>query len=219
MTLSQIRNDILARIGPDHEIENSEIDTFINQGYDIVVGKIMDDFQDYFGDSEDITTVVGTQEYTPTKEYVALRFVDYNPGHLTPSSYPYVRVTPVNIAELGSLQNNDETRYSDVTPYYYFWGSKIGLLPIPTYAGTLKVYGIVKPAHLSADSDVPSFLSTHHHLLVTWGIKCMVEAVHENYIDGQRKMAEFEAGCEELLRLIGARQSDVAKKIMVTPLY
>lgn len=219
MTLLEIRNDILARIGPDHEISNAEVDAFINEGYRKVIAKIVDDFQDYFGETEDITTVVGTQEYTPTKEYLTIRFVDYNPGHLTDPSYPYVRMRPINISELSSLQNNDETRFSDVAPYYYFWGNKIGLLPIPTYAGTLKIYGTVKPADLSSNSDVPAFLSTHHNLLVTWGIKCFVEAVDENYLDGVRKMQEFEQGCDELLRLIGARQSDTAKKITVTPLY
>jgi hypothetical protein len=219
MTLQEIRNDILARIGPDHEIQNSEVNRFINEGYHKVIAKIVDDFQDYFGTTETIATVVGTQEYTPTNEFLTVRFIDYNPGHLTPSTYPYVRMKPLNISELESMQNNDETRFADTNPYYYFWGAKIGVLPIPTYVGSIVIHGIVKPTDLSANSDVPAFLSTHHDLLVTWGMKCMVEAVDENYLDGQRKQAEFETGCDELLRLIGARQSDTTKKITVTPLY
>jgi len=219
MTLEEIRNDVLARIGPDTELSNAHIDTFINEVYHHVIAKIADDFQDYFGDTETITTVVGTQEYTPTKEFLTVRFVDYNPGHLTSASYPYVRAKYMPINELGSMQNNDETRFSDTNPYYYFWGKKIGLLPIPTYAGSLIIHGIVKPADLSSNSDEPNFISTHHNLLTTWAIKCAVESVDENYLDGQRKLAEFEQGCDEMLRLIGARQSDTTKKITVTPLY
>ena len=216
MTLKQIRDDILARIGPDHEIQNSEVDTFINEGYHHIIGKIMDDFQDYYGDTETIATVIGTQEYTPTKEFIAIRFVDYDPE----GDGTFVSAKPIQPSDLKTVRDDTSLgSFVNTQPKYYLWGDKIGLKPIPTVVGSLKIYGIVKPADLSADSDIPAFLSTHHNLLTTWGMKCMVESVDENYIDGQRKMAEFEAGAEELLRLIGARQSNEAKKITVTPLY
>lgn len=207
MTLLEIRNDILARIGPDHEITNAQVDAFINEGYRKVQSKIIDDFQDYFGDTETISTVSGTQEYTPTKEFIAIRFVDLDPGTGT-----YQTVHPIDASSLKTVRDISDDGY-------YLWGTKIGLKPIPTVDGTLVIHGIVKPADLSSNGDIPAFLSTHHSLLVTWGIKCFVEAVDENYLDGQRKMQEFEMGCDELLRLIGARQSNEAKKITVTPLY
>ena len=214
MTLEEIRNDVLARSGPDHEITTGQINTFINEGYNKVIAKIVDDCQDYFGDSETITTVVGTQEYTPAKEFLTIRFVDYDPGTGT-----YTRCTPVPLNEIKSLQSTTSQSFTDSYPRYYLWGEKIGILPVPTTAGTVIIHGIVKPVALSSNSDEPAFLSTHHSLLTTWAMKCMVEAVDENYLDGQRKQAEFEAGCDELLRLVGARQSDLTKKISVTPLY
>jgi hypothetical protein len=214
MTLQEIRNDVLARIGPDHEITNGQIDTFINEGYHHVIAKIVDDCQDYFGDTETITTVVGTQEYTPTKEFITVRFVDYDPGTGT-----FIRATFIPLNEINSLQDPTDQGFTNSYPRYYMWGNKIGILPVPTTAGSVIIHGIVKPADLSSNSDVPAFISTHHNLLTTWAIKCLVESVDENYLDGARKKLEFEDGCDEMLRLIGARQSDVTKRITVTPLY
>ena len=214
MTLQEIRNDVLARIGPDHEITNAQIDTFINEGYNHVISKIVDDCQDYFGDTETIATDVGTQEYTPTNEFITIRFVDYNPGDGL-----WRRATFIPLNEIKSLQDTTTQSFTDTNARYYLWGNKIGILPVPTAIGSVIIHGIVKPTALSANSDVPAFLSTHHSLLTTWAIKCMVESVDENYLDGQRKQQEFEVGCDELLRLIGARQSDTIKKITVTPLY
>ena len=215
MTLQELRNDVLARIGPDHEITNAQVDTFINEGYHKVIAKIVDDCQDYFADSETISVENGTQEYTPDKEFLTVRFVEYDPGN----TGTFKRATYVPLNEIYSLESPTQQSFSDASPRYYFLGSKIGLLPKPTADGTLIIKGIVKPADLSINSDIPAFLSTHHNLLSTWAIKCMVEAVDEDYVTGTRKQQEFEAGCDELLRLVGARSSDLIKKITVTPLY
>lgn len=214
MTLQEIRNDVLARSGPDHEITVGQIDTFINEGYQHVIAKIIDDCQDYFGDTETIATVVGTTEYTPTKEFITTRFVEYNPGSGT-----FVRANFIPLNEMNNIQNTGTQSYTESYPRYYVWGNKIGILPIPTKVGSVVIHGIVKPVDLSGNTDVPAFLSTHHNLLTTWAMKCMVESVDENYLDGARKKQEFEDGCDELLRLIGARQSDATKKITVTSLY
>lgn len=215
MTLQELRNDVLARIGPDHEITNAQIDTFLNEGYHKVIAKIVDDCQDYFADSETISVISGTQEYTPSKEFLTVRFVEYDAGNT--GTYKRVHFIPLN--EINSLVNPTTQSFVESYPRYYMLGSKIGLLPKPTDSGTLVLRGIVKPADLSDNSDIPAFLSTHHNLLSTWAMKCMIEAVDENYLDGVRKQQEFEAGCDELLRLIGARESDIIKKITVTPLY
>lgn len=215
MTLQELRNDVLARIGPDHEITNAQIDTFINEGYHKVIAKIVDDCQDYFADSETISTVSGTQEYTPTKEFLTLRFLEYDPDNT--GTYRKMVYIPLN--EINSIANTTTQSFVDSYPRYYMLGNKIGVLPKPTANGVMIVRGIVKPADLTNNSDVPAFLSTHHNLLSTWAMKCMIEAVDENYLDGVRKQQEFEAGCDELLRLIGARESDSIKKITVTPLY
>lgn len=215
MTLQEIRNDVLARMGTDHEIQNSQIDRFINEGYHQVIGAIIDEDENYFGDSETIAFAANTQEYTPVNTYITIKHVeaDYD------DDGNYKKMTPCRIEDIESMQVSP-TNTSASNPYYYTWGAKIGVLPRPTAAtGDFIVRGTVMPSDLSGNSDVPAFPKPYHSLLVTWAIACMVEAVDENYLDGQRKRAEFQNGMDMLLRLISMRQNSDVKRMRVKNLY
>ena len=60
MTLQEIRNDVLARMGTDHEIQNAQIDRFINEGYHEIIGAIIDEDENYFGSSETMMMMATT---------------------------------------------------------------------------------------------------------------------------------------------------------------
>lgn len=214
MTLKQLRDDVIARFGVDHEISNAQIDTWINEGYGLVTGAIVDAFEEYFADSESIS-LTATPEYTPTKEFLSVRYLELDFG----DGSGYHRAEPISISDLDS-STTIPTRsiYTTIRPAYYFWGSKISILPTPT-TGTMKVYGLVTPDKLEDDNDIPHFPSPFHSLLVTWAMACMLEAADANYTDAQRKRQEFEVNLEKMIILISDRNGDQAKRITVKDLY
>lgn len=215
MTLQEIRNDVLARMGTEHEVQNTQIDRFINEGYHEVIGAIIDEDENYFGDSETITFTANTQEYTPVNSYITIKHVE---ADYDDDGY-YKKATPCRIEDIESLQNNP-SNVSENNPYYYIWGTTIGMLPKPSSTtGDFVIRGTVMPSDLSGNSDEPAFPKPYHHLLVTWAMACMVEAVDENYLDGQRKRAEFQNGLDMLLRLIAKKQSTDVRRMRVKNLY
>lgn len=175
----------------------------------------MDENENYFGDSETVSFQANTQEYTPTKTFFSVKHVeaDYD------ADGNYSKASQCRVEDISSLQNTPGN-VSVHNPYYYFWGTKIGILPKPTAStGDFIVRGIVMPSDLSSDSDEPAFPAPYHNLLTTWAVACMVETVDENYLDGQRKRAEFEAGLEMLLRIIGQRQGSDLRRVRIKDLY
>ena len=216
MTLLELRNSVKARLGTDHEVTNGQIDQFLNEGYRTVIARITDAFEDLFGASETVALVTGTNEYTPTSDFLSIRHVevDYNYTGST-----YAKAYPIDVTDIKEFDKISTTYFDKSYPQYYFWGTKIGIVPTPDANGTMRIRGIVLPAALSSDADIPAFITTHHHILVTWAHAAMVEAVDQNYLDGARKRQQFEAELEDLINIVKDKQADQNKKIKIRNLY
>lgn len=150
MTLDNLRTAIKDQ-SHDSGITDANLLTWINSGYQDVVNKLIDLYEGFFGSSDSISIVSGTQEYD-----------------LDSLCRKVVRVEDENSDKVFRvvIDDNDD----DVCGYYLF-AQKIGFKPVPTSSATYKYFFIKQPADLSEDDDEPVFPSSYHNLLVLWGLK------------------------------------------------
>lgn len=207
MTLKQIRDTIISTIGPDTELQVADLNIFINEGYMNVVSKILDERKDFFPDTESISVTTGDVNITPTKTWssITLIQVDFNDG----AGYQTLKKDTLENV-LGP--NSTDERGSMI---FCLWGSDI-YVPNFNKAFTMRIYGYIIPADLSADDDVPLFSRLLHNLLITWGVGRAVEtsSAAENFLDGSRKRQEFWDSLEQLLPSIILKDSTNVKSLI-----
>lgn len=207
MNLKNIRDTILAIIGSDTELSNANYNTFINEGYKLIVGRILSERKDFFPDTETIAVTAGDIDYTPTKtwENITLIQVDFGLGTgwqtLTKSSLEKV---------LGA--NSTDERSSLI---YHLWGNVI-YVPNWNKTASMRIYGYVLPADLSSDSDEPQISWLLHPCIVTWGVGRALESSSssENFLDGQRKRAEFNESLDSQLPSIILKDATNVKSLI-----
>ena len=178
MTLKNIRDNIIARVGPDTELEVADYNVFINQGKSLIEAKILEQNQNFFVDTEELSLASLATEATPTKTWVTMVLITSDDG--------------TGEVPLAKLSLEEVTNTANKRLGYCLWGTTLKFTA-QTLARTIKIYGYVVPVDLSADGDSPTFPSPLHHLLITWGHGCAVEAASsdQNFLDGERKRIEF----------------------------
>lgn len=189
MTLKQIRDDILARVGTDHEVSNSQLDRFINEGYSKIVAAILDKFPNFFPDTETLSynADVNSQKLTKSWTNITLVQVDYGDGagYVTSTKMPLERVLDTT---------NSQKQHC-------LWGTTL-YLTNSDQARSVRVFGFITPSDLSGDGSTPAFDSLLHPLIVTWGHGCMLESIDENYANGKAKKDEFYNGLDMILPVV-----------------
>lgn len=189
MNLLQIRNDILARVGTDHEISNSQIDTFINEGKSKIEAAILDKFPNFFPDTETLSFSSTETSKALTKSWtnIILIQVDYGDGR------GYVTTAKQSLERVLDTNNS--------RPEHCVWGTTLYLTNVGL-ATTVRIFGFISPPILVNNADTPLFDQLLHPLIVTWGHACMLEAIDENYANGKAKRDEFDKGIEEILPVV-----------------
>lgn len=207
MTLKQIRDAIIAIIGSDTELQNADFNTFINEGYLRIVNLFLKERRDFFPDTETISITAGDIDHTPTKtwETITLIQVDFGLGAgwqtLTKDSLEKV-LGPNSTDERGSL-------------IYHLWGDVI-YVPNWNKTASMRIFGYVIPSDMSADGDTPAFSRLLHSTLVTWGVGRAIEAntSSENFLDGQRKRAEFDDAVAQIMPTVILKDSTNVKSLI-----
>jgi len=194
MNLLQIRNDVLARVGTDHEITNSQLDTFINEGKSKIESAIMADMPNFFPDTETLsfTTTETSKALTKNWTNITLIQLDYGDGR------GYVTSTK---QDLERILDTNNTRVE-----HCIWGTTL-YITTTGMAVTARIFGFVTPADLVNNSDEPQFDKLLHPLIVTWAHGCMLESIDENYSVGAAKKTEFQNGLDMILPVAGGRDS------------
>ena len=179
MTRKEIRDEIISIIGSDTELQNADYDKFIDEGHGNIVARIMEERKDFFPDTETISVVASDVDITPTKTWsnITLIQIDFGEGD------GYVTMNK------DSLERVLNQTTSNV---FHLWGDVI-YVPDFKKAFTMRIFGYVVHTFGATDGSVPAFSVLLHPLLVTWGIGRAIEAssASENFLDGQRKQAEF----------------------------
>jgi hypothetical protein len=152
MTLLQIRQDILDRIGPGSGLSSSTLNTWINSGQN----EFCNAFEFYWLEKSAADTTVASQaNYTIPADCRKLLRV-----YVGSTEYTYVPF---------SLKENVST--SDAIGAYYTFNASIYLIPTPTVAGTtITFYYYKDPTDMSSDSDTPTIPSRFHEALVYYGL-------------------------------------------------
>jgi len=104
-------------------------------------------------------TVANTR--TVSTPYNKVLYVEYVPGSGTPIGL--IKISPLH---LGHVATNA------ITPQYWFpWGKKIGIEPMPTAAYNLNVYASTLPTiEMSDDTDEPQILKGFIPLIVRFAL-------------------------------------------------
>jgi len=189
MTLDELRTAIKDQ-SHDSGISDANLNTWINNGYQDVVNKLITLYEGFFGSTESITIVASTQEYDLNSLCRKVRRVEDENGD------KIFRV---------SVDDNDD----DVAGYYLF-AQKIGFKPVPTSSSTYKYFYIKQPANLSADDDTPTFPSSYHYLLTLWGLKEYYER-HQDLGFATHYFNQYNMKLSELINEMKGRNEDENK--------
>lgn len=194
MTLKQIRDDILGRVGTDHEVSNSQINNFINEGKGRIESYILSEQPNYFPDTETLSFSSTETFKSLTKNWtnITLIQIDYGEGagYQTSAKAELERVLDANNSSLD----------------HCVWGTTL-YLTNTSKAATVRVFGYVAPSDLSGDGDEPMFDKLLHPLISIWGVGCMLETMDEDYVGGKRKKDEFESALENIGPTVVKRDS------------
>ena len=201
MNLQQIRNDVLARVGPDHEVTNSQIDRFINEGKSKIEAAILDKSQKFFPADETLSFIAGENSKPLTLNWTNISLIQFDcgdgNGYRTLIKRELDRILEVNNAM-------DE---------YCLWGTTLYLTNV-TLPRTVRIFGFITPSELVQNTDVPLFDPLLHPLLVTWAHACMLETIDESYQNGLVKKKEFYGDLENILPVVTGRDSTTVTSLI-----
>ena len=207
MTLKQIRDAALAIIGSDTELQTADYNTFINEGYMLIVNRFLKERRDFFPDTETISVTAGDIDHTPTKtwENITLIQVDFGLGS------GWQTLTKDSLERVLGANSTDE-RSSLI---YHLWGDVI-YVPNWNKTASMRLYGYVLPSELSSDGDTPVVSRLLHNCLTTWAVGRALESSSssENFLDGQRKRAEFNETLDEIMPTVILKDSTNVKSLI-----
>jgi len=133
-----------------------------------------------------ITTVSGTRAYSMPTRCLAIKRITYNGGKLK----------KISDREDDELTVYDESTTSTGTPlYYWIWGEKIYLRPIPDDAKTLTVYFYGEPDIITVSDSIET--PSRFHMDLTDGVVSGMCYKDENYPSGDRYRKKFESNLVE----------------------
>jgi hypothetical protein len=143
-------------------LNRDEIIEDINEGYRILVNKIIDLGIDYYAKKGDqIPLVANQEEYTLPTDFVRPKriYISYDGSNEYPAE-------PMDF-----ILEQSKTAYLEAEPKYFFRGEKIVIRPVPTSStGYIQPYYYYMPNLLTNDDDEPELPKGYHNLLVNYAL-------------------------------------------------
>lgn len=170
MQLSEIKT--LARAKADEPdttgfVPESELESFVNQGYRHVYLKIVQRFEDYFITNSTISTVSGTASYALPTDFLKIIKVEARSASST-SDNDYIRVDRLNIGNDYADVRAPLRNYLGPVFGYYLAGNNMVVRPVPDSSLTIRVWYVPSPTALSAATDVPVIPVVYHELIADY---------------------------------------------------
>jgi hypothetical protein len=143
-------------------LNREEIIDDINEGYRILVNKIIDLGIDYYVKKGDqIPLVANQEEYILPSDFVRPKriYISYDGSNEYPAE-------PMDF-----VLEQSKTAYLEAEPKYFFRGEKIVIRPVPTSStGYIQPYYYYMPNPLENDDDEPELPKGYHNLLVNYAL-------------------------------------------------
>lgn len=180
MTLDDLRADVRSKADEESTgfITNTEVDRFINQGYNLVYSKITQRFEDYFiTKSSPASTVADQEGYSLPSGTIKLVKVEWRPStSSSPRDWRRVDKTSINNTQRWDASVRGIWTYSNgASPYKYFLaGNSIYFDPCPNEVFSYRFWTVNTPTRLSAGSDEPVIPEIYHPCISEFGaIHCL----------------------------------------------
>lgn len=216
MTLANLIIDLKNFLGPGYDVDDSGLTTWLNDAYGYMIDEIIKANPEYFVKSEDSGTVAGRQEYNLPSDYERMLMVNLSLSGAWRRATPFQSITNVSI-----MKDTQRAFINTNDPKYYLYGSKFGILPIPTTtpnpatSPNIKLWYVYSPAELSASSDTPAIPARYHHLLKL-GAKANYLGRDDEDSPGAQLWARFESRVEQMVETMVENQLDEPKSIVIT---
>jgi len=189
MNLKQIRDDVLARVGTDHEITSLQIDRFINEGKTKIEAAILDKVVNFFPSTENLTFTANDISKPLTLSWTNISIIQADDG----LGNGYKTLTKAKLDRVLDTNNQSDE--------YCLWGTTLYLTK-KDVARSVRIFGYITPVELVNNNDIPQFDALLHPLMVTWAHGCMLEAIDESYSNGGIKKNEFYKDLENILPVV-----------------
>ena len=167
-TLIQMRDEIRNR-GDLRSVRHTDamLTRNINQSIADLYNLVVEFNSDYYLDSELISIVSGTANYSLASDFYKLVGVD-----ILDINGNWINVRKFNFAERNQLQETDSSRRN---VRYRIMGSNIRLRPTPAWSLTngMQVWYVPVPAELSGDADIFDGISGWEEYII---LDCIVKA-------------------------------------------
>ena len=157
MDFVSMQNEVLAH-GFDSTVYRTRVKNWLNEAQGRIV-RILELPSQYA--TFDITTVAGTDTYTPPTDLVRINGIT---NASSPSELSFVE-DPADINYL-----NQAGQSMGEPQYYTYTGSGIRVSPVPDDVYTLTIDYYKSPTALSADSDVSTLPTDYHDVMISYAL-------------------------------------------------
>ena len=164
-------------------IDSTELIRYINQGYRLVYGKIVQRFEDYFitigttGNGGSFTTVSNTMSYAlPANLKKLVRVESRGPGETNENLWR--RVDRANIQNDSRRDLYSEAWADRLLNFQYFVaGNQIHLRPVPQTGVQVRIWFVPQLTALALAADVPVIPDEFHDMLADYAaIQCLAKS-------------------------------------------
>lgn len=213
MTLATLRTDALFKAGKKTvaDFPNTDIDRYLNQYYQRVIGWILSSMDGWeINEEESTATIAANQaEYSLPTDILTIKRVE-----ITYDGTNWDKVRKFDVAEraLATDSTSITNDFDNTDPYYEIRNTTgvgyLKLYPVPTaqVVSGLKIWYEKKPANLTETTDVPIFQEAFHGVLSTGAAYEFAKAV------GMTKKADLLSDLgifkQEIKDFYGKRQQD-----------
>lgn len=214
MTRGQITQDLKNLIGDGVAVDDSGLNTWVNDAYGQIVDRIIEIVPDYYYKKYQFATIESQQEYEMPEDFEVPSTINWNVDGTEQKVWP---MADANMRMIPIKEKDTPQGWTNATPGYYLLGRMtLGLMPVPQNTGeTVTVYYQYSPAELIEDDDLPDFPTRYHHI-----IKFLAYA---NYLDqddehaaAERMRQRFDFMVERMMDNISTRQTDQPKSVVIT---
>lgn len=167
MTFKEMFSDLQSRMGDVGQTQFTplELKQWINAGQQDVANRLDNITSRWFGKSTAINTVLNQEEYDIPTDARRIRAVGLK---ASAEATDYAQCMMMDVNKFGATQNNSFYAPSATQPFWYQWGTKLGIKPIPSavITGGIKVWYYKRLPLLSADTDVSEIPEEYQNLII-----------------------------------------------------
>lgn len=186
MNLAELRAECRSRVAePGTEyFTDAEWNRWLNLAQDNLVEVLRDEAIPALCVLDNRVSSAGVEGYALPADWVRTRMVRL--GGVT-----CMKATPELIE---AFSRNVNYTPSPSQPFYYEWGGKVNVRPVPASDGiAIQIWYVKRPPQLVADTDVPLFPVTLHELLVLYACAIALQK-DEKYNEAGALLALYREG-------------------------